>query len=155
MLENFIHDPVKNIYNFLDYKLSESEKSVSYKGVEFAIPPNKLEYADFILIFELLSHDVRNTDLSILQTKTVKSKLFSSFDSFNSNEMRSNLSKEKSKSLHNLRKLKRLVNPKAGKGNTVVITKKNLALAKYKKLFLILPSLSKKTLQKSNNFIFF
>ena len=146
MLENFIHDPNKNIYNFLDYKLSESEKSVWYKGVEFAIPPNKLEYADFILIFELLSHDVRNTDLSILQTKTVKSKLFSSFDSFNSNEMRSNLSKEKSKSLHNLRKLKRLVNLKAGKGNTVVITKKNLTLAKYKKLFLILPSLSKKTL---------
>ena len=52
-LENSSHDPDKVIYNFSDYKLTESEKSVLCKGLEFAIPPNKLEYADFMLPFEL------------------------------------------------------------------------------------------------------
>ena len=54
-----------------------------------------------------------NSDLSIPQTKAVKSKIldtaFSSFDSFNNNKMRSNLSKEEVKALHNLLKQKHLV----------------------------------------------
>ena len=46
-LEKSSHDPDKVIYSFSDYKLTESEKSVLRKGLEFAIPPSKLEYADF------------------------------------------------------------------------------------------------------------
>ena len=57
-----------------------------------------LEYADFMLLFELLFHDIKNNDLSIPQKKAVKSKIldtaFSSFDSVNNNKMRINLSKE-------------------------------------------------------------
>ena len=127
-LENSSHDSDKVIYNFSNYKLTESEKSVLCKGLEFAIPPSKLEYADFMLPFELLFRDIKNSDLSIPQTKAIKSKIldtaFSSFDSFNNNKMRSNLSKEELKALHNLRKQKHLVIQKAGKGNTVVITEK-------------------------------
>ena len=74
-LENCSHDPDKVIYNFSDYKLTESEKSVLRKGLEFAIPPNKVEYADFMLPFEFLFRDIKNTDLSIPQTKAVKSKI--------------------------------------------------------------------------------
>ena len=117
------------VYNFSDYKLTEKEKSVLCKGLEFAISPSKLEYADFMLPFELLFRDIKNNDLSIPQTKAVKSKIldtaFSSFDSFNNNKMRSNLSKEELKALHDLRKPKHLVIQKADKGNTVVITEKN------------------------------
>ena len=73
---------------------------------------------------------------SIPQTKAVKSKLldtaFSSFDSFNNNKMRSNLSKEELKALHNLRKQKHLVIQKADKGNTVVITEKTAYINKMK-----------------------
>ena len=64
-LENFSHDTGKVIHNFSDYKLTESEKSVLCKDLEFAIPPNKLEYADFMLLLELLFRDIKNTDLSI------------------------------------------------------------------------------------------
>ena len=64
-LENSSHDPDKVIYNFSDYKLTESEKSVLCKDLEFAIPTNKLEYADFMLLLELLFRDIKNTDLSI------------------------------------------------------------------------------------------
>ena len=79
-----------------------------------------------MLPFELLFRDIKNTDLSIPQTKAVKSKIldtvFSSFYGFNSNKMKSNLSKEELKALHNLCKQKHLVTQKADKGNAVVIT---------------------------------
>ena len=135
-LESSSHDPDKVVYNFSDYKLSESEKSVLSKGLEFAIPPNKLEYADLMLPFELLFRDIKSTDLSIPLTKAIKSKIsdtaFSSFDSFNNNKMRSNLSKEELKALHNLRKQKHLVIQKADNGSTVVITEKNVYINKMK-----------------------
>ena len=34
--------------------LTESEKSLLCKGLNFAIPPKTLEYADYLLLFELL-----------------------------------------------------------------------------------------------------
>ena len=42
-LENCSHDLDKVIYNFLDYKLTEFEKSILCKGLKFAISPSKLE----------------------------------------------------------------------------------------------------------------
>ena len=93
-----------------------------------------------MLPFELLFRNIKNTDLSISQTKSninVKSKVLntaiSSFDSFN-NKMRSNLSKEELKALHNLRKQKHVVIQKADKGNTVVITEKNAYINKMKEI---------------------
>ena len=54
-----------------------------------------------MLWFELLHHDVKNTDLPIPLTKAVKSKIldtgFFSIDSFNNKKMRSNFSKEEKK----------------------------------------------------------
>ena len=98
----------------------------------------KLEYANFMLLLELLFHDIKNTDLSIPQNKAVKSKIldtaFSSFDSFNNIKVRSNLSKEELKALHNLRKQKHLVIRKADKGNTVFITEKNAYINKMKEI---------------------
>ena len=52
-LEKSRQDPNKVIYNFSNYQLTESEKSVLCKGLQFAFPPSKLEYADFMLPFEL------------------------------------------------------------------------------------------------------
>ena len=78
-LENSSHGPDKVIYNFSDYNLTESEKSVFCKGLEFAIPPSKLEHADFMLPFELLFRDIKKSDLSIPQTKAVKSKVLDTF----------------------------------------------------------------------------
>ena len=87
-----------------------------------------------MLPFELLFRDIKNTDLSIPQTKAVKSKIldtaFSSFDSFNNNKMRSNLSKKELKALHNLRKQKHLVIQNADKGNT----EKNAYINKMKEI---------------------
>ena len=126
-LENCSCDPDKVIFNFSNYKLTESEKSVLSKDLKFAIPPSRLEHAGFMLLFELLFCDIKSNNLSI--PLAVKSKFlvttFSSFDSFNSSKIKSNLSKEELKALHNLRKQKHLVIRNADKGNTAVITKKN------------------------------
>ena len=42
-LQNHSQDLDKVTYNFLDYKLTESEKSVLSEGLKFATPPNKLK----------------------------------------------------------------------------------------------------------------
>ena len=48
------HDPDKIIFNYSSHKLSKSEKSLLCKGLTFAIPPDKLEFSDYLLPFELL-----------------------------------------------------------------------------------------------------
>ena len=62
-LQNCSHDPDKVTYNFSDYKLTEREQSVLSKVLKFAIPPSKLEYADFMLPFGLLFCDIKSNDL--------------------------------------------------------------------------------------------
>ena len=117
----------------MDYKLTESERSALSKGLKFAIPPNRLKYADFMLPFELLFGGIKNTDLSIPQTKSVKSKIVDT-DSFYNKKMSSSLSKEELKALHNLGKQKHLVIPKTDKDNTVVITEKIAYISKMKEI---------------------
>ena len=48
------HDPEQVIYNFSSHILTEAEKSVFYRGVLFVLPPKTLEYADYMVSFELL-----------------------------------------------------------------------------------------------------
>ena len=54
--------------------------------------------------------------------------------SFSNNKVKSHFSKEELKALHNLRKQKHLVIQKADKGNTVVITEKNVLINKMKEI---------------------
>ena len=50
---NVSHDPGTMIFNYSSYTLSKSEKSLLCKGLKFAIPPDKLEYSDYLLLFEV------------------------------------------------------------------------------------------------------
>ena len=45
--------PNNVIYSFDSYKLTDIEKF----GLQFAIPPSKVEYAGFTLPFKVLFHD--------------------------------------------------------------------------------------------------
>ena len=64
LLGNVSHDPHKVICNFSSYKLTEVEKSVLFKGLQFVLPTKRLEYADYMLPFELLFHDIKTNDLT-------------------------------------------------------------------------------------------
>lgn len=117
--------PDKVIKNFVDYKLTDSEKSVLWKGLKFAIPPNKPKYVGFVLPFMFLFCDIKSSNLSFPQTKPVKLKILditsSSFDCFNGNKIKINFCGKEFKALHNLRKQKHLVIKKADKDNVLQI----------------------------------
>ena len=60
------------------------EKSVLSKGLQFALLPKMLEYADYMLPFDLLFRDIKTNDLNTSQTGSIKSKLLdSAFTSYN------------------------------------------------------------------------
>ena len=63
---------VKVIYNFSKHNLTEVEKSVLCKGLQFALPPRNLEYADYMVSFELLFRHIK-----ILMSKKGKRPSFS------------------------------------------------------------------------------
>ena len=44
------HDPDKVILNYSSHILTENEKSLLCKGLNFTIPPKTLEYADYLLL---------------------------------------------------------------------------------------------------------
>ena len=81
------HDPQKVIFNYSSHVLTESEKSLLCKGLNFAIPPDKLEYSDFLLPFELLYRDIQNLDAKDQKKQLLKARIkgsaISSFISYN------------------------------------------------------------------------
>ena len=105
----FSHDPEKVIFNYSSHVLTESEKSLLCKGLNFAIPPNKLQYSDFLLPFELLYRDIQNLDVTDQKNQvlkaTVKDSAVSSFSSYNKNSAALNLIKDEFASLKSLSKM--------------------------------------------------
>ena len=48
------NDREQVIHNFSSYVLSDDEKSLLAKGLNFSIPPKKLDFTDHMTPFELL-----------------------------------------------------------------------------------------------------
>ena len=71
--KSFSHDTDKVIYSFSSHKLTQVEKSVLSKGLQFALPHKSLEYADYMLPFELLFCDIKTKDLTTSQSSSIKS----------------------------------------------------------------------------------
>ena len=59
IIGNVLHDPDKVIYNFSNYHLTDSDKSLLIKGLNSSIPTKKTEYSKFLLPFELLFRDIK------------------------------------------------------------------------------------------------
>ena len=120
IIDNVSHDPNKVIYNFSNYHLTDSDKSLLIKGLNFAIPPKKIEDSKFLLPFELLFRDIKSNSESSVDLASVKARLqdtaFTSYSAFNNN-----LSKSEFESLCKLKNENNLVIQKADKGNTIVI----------------------------------
>ena len=92
------NDPEKVIFNFSKYVLSDIEKKLLAKGLNFCLPPKQLKYADYLAHFELFYRDIRNLeilsneDLDFVKIKTKETALLS-FRQYNKNPQQ-NLSKE-------------------------------------------------------------
>ena len=80
------HNPDKIIINHSSYHLSDIEKTVLAKGLNFALPPKKLNYADYLTPYELLFRDIKelSVDDNILERVKIDMKkiCFSSFKNF-------------------------------------------------------------------------
>ena len=91
------HNPDKVIFNFSSHVLNTTEKSLLSKGLNFAIPPKNINYADYMIPFELLYRDVDSLEISNLDKGFIKSRLRdSAFSSYKdtSKTFEKNLPKE-------------------------------------------------------------
>ena len=107
--DNFSHDSDKIIYNFSNCHLTNSDKSLLIKGLNFAIAPKKIEYSKFLLPFQLLFRDIKSNSESSVNLATVKARsqdtAFTSYSAFNKdNSSPSNINKDKFESPWQIKK---------------------------------------------------
>lgn len=57
------HDPDKVIKNISSHTLSEAENNLLCKGLNYGLPQQKLNYADYVVNFECLYRDIRSLDI--------------------------------------------------------------------------------------------
>ena len=63
------HNPDKIIMNHSFYQLSDIEKAILAKGLNFALPPKKINYADYLTPYELLFRDIKKLSVNIVIRK--------------------------------------------------------------------------------------
>ena len=74
-------DPENVIFNFSQYELSDAEKKLLAKGLNFCVAPKQLNYADYLVHFELFYRNIRNLevlsneDLDFVKRKTKETAL--------------------------------------------------------------------------------
>ena len=129
------HDPENVISNFPSHVQSDSKKSLPYKGLSFALPPKKIDYADFLAQFELLYRDNLEFNFPSEKSDFYKNKLKDILNSCNFDKINTNLIESECRSLKELIQRKDLVIQKTGKGNTVVINNRENYLKGMKSLF--------------------
>ena len=105
------------------------KKNVLCKGLNFSVKPGLIEYSKFLLLFELLFHNIKREDLCKENMSLIKARLLdtalTSYQSFSSDRKPSgNLTFSEFKALKHLSKNQYIVIQKADKSNTVVILDK-------------------------------
>ena len=76
------HNPDRVIFNFSLYKLTDDEKNVLCKGLNFSVNPGLIEYSEFLLPFGLLFRDIKreglcNEDMSVIKARLLDTALTS------------------------------------------------------------------------------
>ena len=109
--------------------MTDEEKNVLCKGLNFSVKPGWIEYSEFLLPFELLFRDIKREDLCNKDMSLIKARLLdtalTSYQNFSSDkDPPENLTPSEFKALKRLSKNKNIVIQKADKGNTVVILDK-------------------------------
>ena len=127
-----VNDPDQVIHNFSSYTLTDDEKSLLAKGLNFALPPRKLNFADNMTPFEFLykvvkDSDVSHHDLDILKVD-LKKVAFSSFKRYNFLK-EINLSQPEFQALKKLKSNRDIVISKSDKGNSVQIIFNDLLIS--------------------------
>ena len=132
--ENVRHDPKQIIHNFSSHELTPEQESVLMKGLNYAIPPKKLRYEDFMLPFELLYRDIGDTNKKeeqIFAKNELKHIAFSSFKMYNKKSHKfENITQPEHQAFLQLLDNDNIIIQKADKGNVIVIIDKMTYFAK-------------------------
>ena len=108
--------------------MSDIEKTVLAKGLNFALPPKKLNYTDYLTPYELLFRDIKelSVDDNILERVKIDMKkiCFSSFEKFKFKD-ELNVTPDELKAFKDLSSRKDIIIQKADKDNSVVILNKS------------------------------
>ncbi len=130
------NDPDKVIHNFSSHVLTDLQRKLLCKGLNFSLPPKKLVDCDYIVPFELLYRTLAKLpvssfqpDLSLVHAR-LKDVALSSFYVYNAGPKPSVLTKAESAALKDLVSVKDLIIQKADKGNSVVLFDRNDYVAK-------------------------
>ena len=130
------HDPNQIIFNYSSYQLNDIEQSLLCKGLNYALPPKKLKYEDYLMPFEILYRNVRDDDnasaekLVYLRTK-LSHIAVSSLRAYNRIDHRfENISKEEHEAFIKLASNDNIIIQKSDKGNSVVIVDKKTYIRK-------------------------
>ena len=62
MEDNPAHNVDDLVFNFSSHTLTDAQKSILCKGLNFALPPKKLRYEDYFLNFELLFKNSKDSE---------------------------------------------------------------------------------------------
>ena len=117
------------------HSLTEHEKSLLSRELNSAIPPKNVNYADYLLPFELLFRDIDLCEVPNYDKEFIRSRLRDCAFTYyrdSSKINKNNLSKEEHLALKDLIKNRDLVIQKADKGNIVVILNKNDYISRMK-----------------------
>ncbi|XP_057290203.1 uncharacterized protein LOC130612883 [Hydractinia symbiolongicarpus] len=82
------NDVATVIFNFSKHILTDFEKSLLVKGLNFSVPPQSLNYGDYLVNYETLFRDIRginllnNEDLDFVKTR-IKDVALSTYRSYN------------------------------------------------------------------------
>ena len=76
----FSHNPERVIFTFSMYALTDDEKNVLCKGLNFSVKPGLIEYSEFLLPLELLFRDIKredscNEDMSLIKARLLDTAL--------------------------------------------------------------------------------
>ena len=132
------NDPEKIIFNFSKYELSDAEKKLLAKGLNFCLAPKQLNYADYLVHFELFYRNIGNLEvlsnegLDFGRTKTKETAL-SSFRQYNKSPQQ-NFLKEELAALASLSKNKDILTQKSDKDNSVAIVDKETYIKRMENL---------------------
>ena len=108
--------------------MSDIEITVLAKGLNFALPPKKLNYADYLTPYELLFRDIKELSVDDNNLERVKIDMtqicFSSFENFKFKE-ELNITPDELEALKDLSPRKDIIIQKTDKGNSSVILNKS------------------------------
>ena len=127
-------DPAKVIPNLSTFPLSELDKKLLIKGLNFSMKSHKLNYADYCINFELLYRDVLKLNMNdkakedFIKTKLKEAALSSYYNFNNHSHNDDSLTTDEFNALETLANKRDLIIQKSDKGNSIVLSDKKVYL---------------------------